>query len=72
MSYFATVRAKTGLLLGGTREHASVRFASRRDAFSWGWTVRDANREAGCDVLPDIDVAESSKPAQIDYFGHCS
>jgi hypothetical protein len=56
MEWRAVVYSLEGFLLGGVKRHASSWMTERRDAFDWGWTVRDINRQAGRDVDPNIVV----------------
>ena len=65
MSYYITMKAKTGFLLGGFTKTQSSRFESRRDAFDWGSTVRDANREDNRDVDPNFVIHSSILPFEI-------
>lgn len=64
-SYIATVRAASGFLVGAVKVHRSSRFASRRDAFSFAWTIRDLNRMAKRDVDPNIDIEASHREPEI-------
>jgi len=63
-SFFAVVRAGTGVLLGGVREHKSSRFARERDADSWAETVSRTNEEAGRDVR-SISIVPSNLDPEI-------
>jgi hypothetical protein len=49
-AYKARIRAMSGLLLGGVKEHVSSPFETREQAEAWLAVVIQGNREAGRDV----------------------
>jgi len=50
--FYATVEAKTGILIGGTLCHESSLFDSREEAKRWAETVIDINKNANRNPSP--------------------
>jgi len=50
MIYVGIVRARTGVLIGGTKEHWSTPFKTELEAMDWLDVVAGENKRAGRDV----------------------
>ena len=66
-SYYGVVRAGKGFLLGGVKEHRSVRFPYKKDAEDWVDTVKKVNLASGRDVCSTA-VVGSSKPHELKTY----
>lgn len=67
-SYYAVIKARSGLLLGGAIRHISCRYLDREAASAWAEQALIAQIKSGKDAIIE-DIVKTVLPAEIGRGG---